>query len=215
VSAVLGIERCIVVVIDLQNDFCHENGGMARLGLDVSRAQAMMDNVRALLDRARAGGVPVIFMRTTHSEWFDTPAWVSRGRGGDVLDVDRIPLVQEGTWGAEFYGVQPGPDDLVLTKHRFSAFAYTPLELSLRARNKDTVVLAGTVTNVCVEATAVDALMRGFFPVLVSDCSAARSAAADDAARAEFEDHVGTVVTLRELQVAWGVHEPTTATSPA
>lgn len=206
----LAADRCAVVVVDLQNDFCHDRGGMAQMGQDVTRAQESIPHVQQLIDAAHDTEVPVILVRTEHSEWFDTPAWVSRGRGGEAIDVGRVPLVREGTWGAEFYGVAPAPEDLVITKHRFSGFAYTPLELALRARRRDTVVLAGTVTHVCVEATGLDALMRGFFPVLVAECASAASALADEAARDEFAHHIGVVVPLSDITGAWAMSKPIT-----
>ena len=196
-------ERCAVVVVDMQNDFCHEDGATARLGQDVAQAQAIVPEIEALAAAARRHEVPVVFVRTAHSEWFDSPAWRSRGRAGATLDVDRTPVVVEGSWGAELYGVVPHREDLVLVKRRYSAFAFTPLELALRAKRRDTVLLAGTRTNVCVEYTAVDALMRGFFPVLVRECVAAGGDERQAAALDEFVDHLGTVVSRSELEGAW------------
>jgi ureidoacrylate peracid hydrolase len=207
--------RCAAVLIDLQNDFCNDQGGIAKLGGNVTRSQQSIPKIEVLLEEARQLEVPIIFVRTTHGPWFDTPAWLSRGVTGGALDVQRVPLVQEGTWGAEFYGVHPRQDDLVITKHRYSAFAYTPLELALRAKRRDTILIGGTVTNVCVEATAMDALMRGFFPILVPECASAASAEADYAARAEFEHHIGSVAKLDEVLHAWRTAKDNPGTAQA
>jgi ureidoacrylate peracid hydrolase len=195
--------RCAVLVVDLQNDYCHEAGGLARMGRGVSTVQAMIPDVARLLDAARAADVPVIFIRTTHSEWTDTPAWIERGRGGPSLDTQRVPIVRDGTWGAEFYGVEPVDGDHVITKCRYSAFLYTPLELALRAKQRDTIVLAGATTDVCVAATARDGLMRGFSPFYVRECVAANTEARQAAALAAFEDHVGVVVELDDVLNRW------------
>lgn len=199
----LAADRCAVVIVDVQNDFCHEDGATARMGQDVARAQAIVPDIEALAAAARRHAVPVIFVRTTHSHWFDTPAWRRRGRAGPTLDVDRIPITQAGSWGAELYGVVPREEDLVLTKHRYSAFAYTALELVLRAKDRDTVLLGGTRTNVCVEHTAMDALIRGFDPVLVRECVAADGDVRQEAALREFTDHVGAVVSRSDVEQAW------------
>ncbi len=196
-------DRCAVVVVDMQNDFCHEHGATARMGHDVTWAQAIVPEVEALAAAARRHGVPVVFVRTTHSHWFDTPGWLGRGRAGTSLNVERMPITQHGSWGAELYGVAAKPEDLVLTKHRYSAFAYTPLELVMHAKGRDTILLAGTRTNVCVEHTAMDALIRGFHPVLVRECVAADGPARQEAALAEFTDHIGAVLSRSDIERAW------------
>jgi ureidoacrylate peracid hydrolase len=198
-------ERCAVVVVDLQNDYCHDEGAFARLGYDVSRSQAVIPHVEVLNAAARRAGVPVIFLRTTHGEWTDTEAWHWRPRAGSTSPDGRIGVVEEGTWGAELYRLRPEPGDRVIVKHRYSGFAFTPLELALRAKRRDIVVLAGTTTNVCVEATAIDALALGFFTVLVRECSVAPSIAVQAAATEDFADHIGQVVSLADLLREWGV----------
>jgi ureidoacrylate peracid hydrolase len=196
-------DRCAVLVIDLQNDYCHEDGAFARMGFDLSRIQAAVARVTQLIAAAREHDVPVIFVRTTHGEWSDTPGWAMRPRGGSTAREGRIPLVEEGTWGAELYRLAPEDGDRVIVKHRYSSFAFTPLELALRAKARDTVLLAGATTHICVEATAVDALMRGFHTVLVSECAVAPTPELDAAAREDFADHIGAVVGLEHLRRSW------------
>ena len=92
------------------------------------------------------------------------------------------------------------PEDLYVEKHRFSAFIQGSSELDaiLRARNIDTVLITGTVTNVCCESTARDAMMLDFKTVMVSDCCAALS---DDEHRAALENIIqqfGDVMTADE-----------------
>jgi ureidoacrylate peracid hydrolase len=196
-------DRCAVVVIDLQNDYCHEDGAFGRMGFDLSRIRAAVARVEELVDAAHEHGVPVIFVRTTHGEWSDTPGWVKRPRNGSTASEGRIPLVEEGTWGAELYRLVPEERDRLIVKHRYSSFAFTPLELALRAKGRDTVVLAGATTHVCVEATAVDALMLGFHTVLVSECAVAPTPELDASAREDFADHIGTIVALEDLCRSW------------
>lgn len=202
--APLDPSRCAVVVIDLQNDFCHDKGTFSRIGYDVSAAQAILPAVNTLIDAAHAADVPVIMLRTTHGPWSDTPGWARRPRVGDS-DVDRVPVVFDGTWGAELYGLTPDERDLVLVKHRYSGFAYTPLELALRAKSRDTVVLAGALTDVCVEATATDAIAAGFLAALVRECTSTATLERQAAAEAAFADHTGLVVDLDEVAGAWQV----------
>lgn len=199
----LDASRCALIVVDVQNDFFHGRGAVAQMGLDVEPVRAIMPRLHRAIELARSIGVPRIFLRGEHSHWFNTEPWLERGREGSSLDVRQVPVVEAGTWGAEFYEVEPRDDELVVTKHRYSGFAYTPLELVLQAKRCETVVLIGTATNVCVEATARDALMRGYRPVVVSDCVASGLARLHDAALEDMAQYLGAVVTLDDLARAW------------
>jgi ureidoacrylate peracid hydrolase len=206
--------RCAVVIVDLQNDFCHEDGAMAKFGEDPVLVRPILPAVHALVRAARERDVPRIYLRVVQHEWFTTPAMHARGRAGDLLgDLDATPLVQEGSWGADFYELEPAPDELIVTKYTYSGFRYTPLELALRTKGRDTVVLAGTHTNACVEATAEDALTHGFYPVVVRECVASGDAALHEAALKDINQRIGPVVALEEVLSVWGV--AVAATAPA
>jgi ureidoacrylate peracid hydrolase len=199
----LAAERCLLAVVDVQNDFCHPDGAYAQLGQPVELMAGVVPAIERLLGVARRTGVPRVFVRVTHSEWTDDPAWLARGAGGPVLDIERIPITRAGTWGAEFYGIEPRPDELVLTKHRYSAFAYTPLALAMRAKGASTIVLAGVATQVCVHATARDALFAGFLPVVVEDATASITEEAHRRALADITSFIGRVVSIADLERAW------------
>jgi ureidoacrylate peracid hydrolase len=192
-----------VATIDVQNDFCHPDGAIARMGNDVRPIEEMMSGIHQLLSLASKTGVPVIHVRTGLSEWFDTPAWRARGRAGGVFDAEAVPVVQEGTWGSELYQIEPRDDELTLTKYRYSAFTYTPFELALRAKGCRTLILAGTATHQCVEATGREAMGLGFYPVIVREAVAARSHDQHLTALEDFEAHLGSVVSIDDVADAW------------
>jgi ureidoacrylate peracid hydrolase len=194
--------RTALIVVDVQNDFCHPDGAAGRMGLDVSRVQAVVPDIVELIDFARAHEVARIYLRGEHNEWFDSPTWVARGAAGRSIHAETIPYVRSGTWGAEFFVVSPAADELVIVKHRYSGFAYTPLELALRTLEVDTVLLAGASTHVCVEATARDAIMRGYRPVVVSDCVASGQRDLHEAALVDMAEYLGPVATLNEVREA-------------
>jgi ureidoacrylate peracid hydrolase len=195
--------RCLLAVIDVQNDFCHDEGAFARMGHPVRLAAAVVPSIRRALDLAREADVPRVFVRVVHSPWTDDPAWTLRGAAGSIIDLDRVPVAREGTWGAEFFELEPDPDARVMTKHRYSAFAHTPLELYLRARGATTIVLAGVATNVCVHATARDGLHAGFVPVVLEDACASHSAKAHADALADIRGFIGRVASVTDLERAW------------
>ena len=72
----------------------------------------------------------------------------------------------------EFYQITPEPEDVILPKHRYSAFIGTPLDAILRANGIKTLILAGVATNVCVESTARDGFMLDYHIVLPSNLTA-------------------------------------------
>jgi ureidoacrylate peracid hydrolase len=195
--------RCALITIDVQNDFCHPTGAVAQMGNDVSAILQMMPALHRMVALARSVDVPIIHVRTGLSDWFDTPAWRARGRLGRNFDPEGVPVVREGTWGSEFFQLEPEPEDLVITKYRYSAFTYTPLELALRSRFAETLVLTGTATHQCVEATGREAIGLGFYPVVVSEAVASRDTRRHDQALEDFPAHLGAVTTIDQLMATW------------
>jgi ureidoacrylate peracid hydrolase len=202
-------ERAAVLVIDMQNDYCHPNGCEATLGADVSLAGEMAPRLERFLGQARAAGTRVIFVRTLHTPWTNSATWLERGRHRH-MQTD-VQLCLPGTWGSEFYaGIQPrqsedwspASHDYVVTKHRYSGFVGTDLELVLRAQQIRTLIVTGTASNGCVEATARDGFMRDYAIVYASDCSVASTVAKHQ----ECLDRVrswATVASADDIGRAW------------
>ncbi|WP_403022039.1 cysteine hydrolase family protein [Salinibacterium sp. GXW1014] len=176
-----------LIVVDVQNDFCHPEGVSARKGHDVSAAVEMVPRLQALLDEARAVGMPIVFIQTTHDLSVDSEVWNTRMGDMDTPEYD--PNCRTGTWGAEFYVVAPEEGELVVNKHRYSAFAGTDLDMVLRTAGVKTILLTGVATNVCVESTLRDGLFLDYNVALVPDCCAAYSP----------ELHQGTINNVRGM----------------
>ncbi|HXG50116.1 MAG TPA: isochorismatase family cysteine hydrolase [candidate division Zixibacteria bacterium] len=197
-------ERCdprlaALLVVDVQNDFVSPEGSAAKRGEDVTAALAMVPRLIRLIDEARRVGLTVVYIRTTHSEWTDTPSWVYRSSQRSGLNTCR-----EGTWGAEFYdGIAPRPSERVVIKHRYSAFINTDLNTVLRARGIESVLVTGVATNVCVETTARDAYMYDYYVTLIEDCSAAYDPKLHLATLENIRRHFGLVASSEEIAAAW------------
>ncbi len=204
-SEVPRADDTVLVVVDYQNDFCHQSGAIERLGQSTASARKILPSLLELIEAARAAYVPRVFVRVAHSEWTDTPAWKRRGAAGTILDTSKMPIAREGTWGAGFYELEPRDDELVITKHRYSAFAHTALRLVLQARGVSTVTLAGVQTNVCIHSSARDAVQEGFSPVVVEDCVAAGTDVENEVALSDVRARIGKVVSLEDVRKQWGV----------
>jgi ureidoacrylate peracid hydrolase len=188
-----------VVVIDVQNDFCAEGGWFHREGVELSRIQAMVPRLENFLEKSREARVPVIFVRSFYDECYLSPPMRER-RARIEKDHDKC---LRGSWGAEFYRVQPRPEELVITKHRNNPFLGTELDQVLRSWGVKTLLLTGVATNVCVEATASHAYMVGYYVVLVEDCADARTAAWHEAAVDKINRLFGVAAKTGEITSAW------------
>jgi ureidoacrylate peracid hydrolase len=207
----LRLPGCVLVLVDLQNDFCHPDGACARMGQDIRSVQGIFPFVRQLIELAAEHAVPTVFLRVTHGSWFDNDAWLRRGAGGRTLNALAVPIAVDGSWGAEFCQVHPAAADLVVTKHRYSGFDHTELELALQAKQCRTVVLAGTQTNVCVRETAFDAIARGYEVAVIKDCVASSSAALHESSLTDISERAGMVIELADLRAAWQSGQPVRA----
>jgi ureidoacrylate peracid hydrolase len=197
-------ERCdprlaALLIVDVQNDFVSPQGSAGKRGEDVSAALAMMPNLLGLIEAGRRVGLTIVYIRTTHSEWTDTPSWIYRSSQKSGLSTCR-----EGTWGAEFYeGIAPRPNERVVIKHRYSAFINTDLNTVLKARGIQSVLVCGVATNVCVETTARDAYMFDYYVTMIDDCSAAYDAKLQLATLENMRRHFGLVASSAEIAEVW------------
>ena len=128
-----------LLVIDMQNDFCHPEGVSGKRGRDLSMTTEMAPRLEEFVASCRRVGLAVVFVQTIHYPWTDSPSWVRR------LDKDGGDSVcRPGCWGTEFYrGLQPSEGDIVITKHRYSAFLGTDLDLILRSRGVRSLFISG------------------------------------------------------------------------
>lgn len=188
-----------VLVIDVQNDFLADGGWFDQHGEDLRPMRRAVDNVLEFLPIARSAGVQPIFVRATYDRiWLSSPMLERHARVG--LDVAHA---QEGTWGAEFYEVRPEPGEMVITKHRYSAFIDTELNTLLRAQGIENLIFTGVTSNVCVESTARDAYMLDYHVLFVSDCTASYNEEVHLATLANIRRAFGTVVTRDDVVDAW------------
>ena len=205
-------ERCdprlaALLVVDAQNDFVSPQGSAGKRGDDVSAALAMVPNLIRLIDAGRRVGLTLVYVKTTHSEWTDTPSWIYRSSQKSGLSTCR-----EGSWGAEFYeGISPRSSERVVIKHRYSAFINTDLNTVLKARGIQSVLVCGVATNVCVETTARDAYMYDYYVTLIDDCSAAYETKLHLATIDNMRRHFGLVASSNEIIEAWSGLPPAAA----
>jgi ureidoacrylate peracid hydrolase len=188
--------KTALIVIDVQNDFCDDQGVFSRVkGISMAPVQKAVSSLLFFTDRCRELNLPVIFVRTIHSEWTNSASWLTRVGGS----IGRMGICAPNSRGSEFYRIKPDETDYMVTKHRYSAFFGTDLDLILRSRAVETLLLTGVATNVCVETTARDAYNRNYNVVLVEDCCGAFDDAEHKATLINMRNYFGTVATSTEV----------------
>ena len=187
-----------LLVVDVQNDFCHRDGGLAQGGGDMTAIERAIGKLDDTIRQARKANIPVIFLRIVQSPETNSEAWES-------LEPEAGPrLVLAGSWGADYYApIGPAEDDLEIVKHRHSGFVATSLDLALRSMGIKTVVLGGVASNVCVEATARDAADYDYYVVVLSDASGAVRDELHEAALYTIRTYIGRVACAGDVTQAW------------
>jgi ureidoacrylate peracid hydrolase len=187
-------KKSALLVIDMQNAFVAPGAP-----IEVPAARAIVAPINRLAAELRRRGVTVIWVQ--HENASDGKDWAGF-YDAFMAPGQRAKAAAALAAGSQLQKLYPEltieKADLRVAKNRYSALIKGHLEKDLRARGIDTLLLAGTKTNVCVECTARDAMMLDYKVVLLSDCTAALS---DDEQRATLENVIqqfGDVLTAEE-----------------
>jgi len=197
----IAIPHTAVVVIDMQNDFCSEEGALAKDGRDMTAIRSLVPRLQQFLDRARRKNVTIVFVATARGEEEVPPPmkelWIRHSL--------KNPICVKGSWGAEFIPeIQPKSNETVLIKTRYSAFINTDLDTRLCDLGIATLIVTGVATNVCVETTCRDGFMRGYYIVVASDLAGCTDQKLHDCTLFNIDRYFGTVTSSAEILRIWG-----------
>ena len=181
----LDLAKAALLVIDMQNDFCHPDGWLAHIGVDVKPARTPIAPLQGLLPVLRAVSVPILWVN-----WGNRPDLLNISAGlrhvynpsgdgvglGDRLPSTGAPVLIKESWAAAVVDeLEQKPDDIRVDKYRMSGFWDTPLDSILKNLGKTTLFFAGVNADQCVMATLQDANFLGYDCILLTDCSATTS----------------------------------------
>ncbi|MBV6658085.1 MAG: cysteine hydrolase [Devosiaceae bacterium] len=179
------IARSALIVVDMQNDFCHPDGWLAGIGVDVTGAASAVEPLQRVLAAARRVGMPVIWVN-----WGNRPdlanispalrhVYDPTGQGGglgDAVGPRKARVLEKDSWGAAIVdGLEAESGDLFVDKYRMSGFWDTPLDSILRNLRVDTLFFGGVNADQCVYHTLADANFLGYDTLMFEDASATTS----------------------------------------
>jgi ureidoacrylate peracid hydrolase len=186
--------KTALVVVDMQNGFMLPEVGHAPCEM----AFEIVPNINRLAQAVRDTGGTVVWIQTAYTDETLTSWSTLYGMVGPKGEEKRRRSLSVGGKGYElFEGLKVEPQDLIVEKKRYSAFIQgsSNIEDVLRARGLDALLITGTVTNVCCESTARDAMMRNFKTVMVTDGNAANTDEDHNAALNNFYLTFGDIMS--------------------
>ncbi|KEY57324.1 cysteine hydrolase family protein [Serratia sp. DD3] len=176
--------RAAILVIDMQHDFIDEDAP-----IPCSKGRDIVPHVATLLNFARQSHIPIIYTQEAHRR--------QRVDFGRELDYGETLHCLEGSSGVEIIPeLRPLEGDYVIVKRRYSAFFATDLELLLRGLGVNTLILTGVATDVCVRATAQDAMQLDYRVWVPQECVAGTSQTRHEAALENIAYVFGNVQPL-------------------
>jgi nicotinamidase-related amidase len=185
--------RTALIVVDLQNGFMDDAVGHAVCPM----AREIVPNVNRLAAAVRATGGHVVWIKNTFNERSKVEWSVLEEMATPARRAMRAAAMSEGTKGHELWpALEVRDGDSIVKKYRFSAFlpGASKLPELLRARGIDTVLITGTVTNICCESSARDAMMSNFKTIMVTDANAAMTMEEHRASLLAFYNVFGDVM---------------------
>lgn len=163
----------VLVVVDMQNGFCHPNGSMPTIGYGLHGVESAVANTALAVADARTAGVPVVFTRHVYRPGRADEGQRLRAAHTALASVDGLAA---GSWDGDVVDELGRTDtDLVVDKVRFDPFLWTSLDPLLHGLGATELVVCGVVTNICVESTVRAGFMRDYPITLLADCCAART----------------------------------------
>ena len=184
-NIVIDANKCALLIVDMQNDFCCAGGWLHSRGIDISPNRKPIEPIRKLVAAFRRERLPVIWvnwgvrkdllnihpsLRHAHSPRGDEPGLAEPVPG------TRSEVISRGSWGAEVVDeINPGSQDIQIVKHRFSAFWDTETDSILRNLGVKTLLVGGVNMDQCVMTTLEDASFLGYDTILIEDATATTS----------------------------------------
>mgnify|MGYP006118278781 FL=1 len=195
------LDKTALIVIDMQNGFCSEDGSVNAIGLPASRLRVSIAPCARLISSARHAQLPVFYTRYMfRSDYLD----------GGLMAHELMPDLKNGktlisgTWDTEVIDeLAPMDGDFIIDKNRPSSFFGTNLDASLKNLGVENLVVCGVTTNCCVETTVRDASQRDYRTFVVRDAVAEYEDDRHEIALKSMSLLFAYMVTTADVEGAW------------
>jgi len=195
----LDVKKSALIVIDLQNAFCHKEGTLGKSGLDTDRLGSAIAPVRKIVERCYEIDIPVLWTVQEHFENDQRrgrkrlPSHTSKRKGVSAL---------AGTWDAEIVDELKdlvNNPTFVIKKHRFGGFYETRLQIVLEQLGVEALFITGLTTNACVETTMREAYLRDYDVVGIEDCISGVNPEWESNAKKVWRHYLGITCSLQDF----------------
>ncbi|EPE28837.1 Isochorismatase-like hydrolase [Glarea lozoyensis ATCC 20868] len=185
-----------LLVVDMQNGFCHPSGSFNKIGLPISRQAMIAPKIEHITSVCRTPGIPTFYTKMEFDGNFSDAGIILDGPPG----VKEAEGFVRGSWDAQILDIlHPRPVDTVVSKTRHSAFFQTNLSHLLAEKKINQVIVTGVATNVCVESTVRDGYNHGFKSLTVEDATATLIQEEQVASIRNLQ-HFGGTITMESLE---------------
>ena len=187
-----------LLVVDMQNAFCHPSGSFSKIGLPISRHAAIIPAIRHLKSLCNAHSIPIFYTQMAFNRDYSD--------AGIVIDsisstLKNIKALVHSTWDAQIVDdLRPCSRDTLVTKTRNSAFFETNLRRLLRNQGINQIIATGVGTNVCVESTVRDAWAHGIHALTISNATATLNEEEQMASMINLR-HFGGTISVEEFEM--------------
>lgn len=180
----LDMAQTAVLVVDMQNDFGVEGGMFQQGGIDVAPLLTTVEPIARVVEATRNAGLQIIYIKMqfradlSNAGPEDGPMRrlnenMNFGKKSIAPDGREGRLLIENTWGTDILPeLTPKEGDIIVSKHRYSAFYQTELDTILKTLGVKNLIVTGCTTSICVESTVRDAMFRDYTCLLLEDCTA-------------------------------------------
>lgn len=192
-----------LVIIDMQKDLVYDGFLCDAAGRNLQATRNIIPSLRKLLSLARKKNVMICHVGfwTLPDNLSDSGSWLSQRKKSTYSS---HKLCMAGSEGAEFIDeLKPLKNELIIRKHRYSAFKGTDLDMVLRSRGIKTVITTGVSTNVCVESTLRDAFETGYYVCLPSNATASWNMSLHESTIETIRHRFGIVTKTEDIEDIW------------